>query len=293
MIRALQNSDQATKQRVLANLTQKFLPQPFDNENIMSNVEVNLYNNTLSEIYRKLRISKDDTSVEATEKILSYLSTEISNLLLTSNRTHEAKVRLSEKGLLNINDYSPIFTENYTNLHEDFGNNDNKIYIQRAIKSGNIRTLKDENDLIYFTYTVEEFQKDPFLLFVIGSLDGVTIQISFSMRLYLSDFSIPEDHTLNKLLMLFLDRFGVDFRINNIKRSRIIYNQVTTELSREYSFEFFDDEVYTYKHLYRLIYNYTYGNRPGYITIRIAFAMDITKYRQYLRKHNVDVDRRS
>ena len=281
MLQSLRNTRPDVAENVLANLTQEFLPRPFDPDPPLD-LNLSPYRDVLIEIRKKTNVREGDTSPQAKSKLLSILSQEISSIVLRGNRAEKAKERLGARGQLPFKNYSIVFADSFEPF-EILGVK--KSHVLSAFNDVD-RVFFDKTEqspIVLFTSKPINTSKDPFILLVITTIEKASLEISAAVRLYYSDISVNYNYTLPELLNEFLKEFGLDVRFKRDRVSRLFQHEIATNFVNDFEFKL-STILYTFRHY---VANDT--KISGMINFYYVFGIDLVKYREHLIKHDVQV----
>jgi hypothetical protein len=264
-----------------------------------------LIDSVIKEIRHRLNIPDNDNSISAQSKIFDFLSKEISNIALSDENIRKVKKRLGSRGELPLNQYKIAFLHTFESA-ESFG--EKKSHVIEIIKSPDkfVHTnsryvLLDNEDKYGFTLITKlvtpKRLQDKFIQMVFSRRQGDTLFIMGALRAYLSEMNLNQLDNPLDILKVFVDTYGLTFRVNNLT-SRLIENDVTElEHATPADVKILDGQIGNF-YLPILIANQsalagTVNNSSRLTELLLCFVIDLTKYFVTLKKHNVYFDERS
>ncbi|GAB3973695.1 hypothetical protein GCM10028806_28080 [Spirosoma terrae] len=295
MLQALRTIPPAEAQKVLVVLTERLLPNPFDQYSY--DIDPALLTITQKEVRNRVYVQDNDNSDKARSKMLTFISNEISTQILTYDRKQNAKERLLKKGLLPLNKYELVFNPTF------------KEFEQFSIRKSHVESSFAKPDSVYHVHIDDKVtiilfatifnNDDPnhkFMLLSIGITDKNKIVITSALRIYYSDIEYSNDFNLNQMLIAFLEKYALLSRTPNedssMERILVDYAVINTFDIKKFkggeTFNFNILKSYNPENSRYASAAYVFKTEfKTTIKLYYAFIINADKYTQDLSKHGV------
>jgi hypothetical protein len=278
---------------VLSSLTFQLSPEPAL-EGETSKGKVNFASeDVVAEIRGRVGLAPDDYSDEARDKILSFISDQISEIVLS--RTDEETVlnRLGDRGVLRPNLYEIIFPSPF------------KRFSERGIRQEHVRqALNYPDDVehvlpedmpfkgdgsfsLYVKHRHSPNPIDDFSLLVVSSRKGYQQRVDDAFRVYPSDVDVGSAKFPVDLLKALAEKYGLPLDVGN-QRGKFFFLVVIDKVPE--GGETFvigaplpSDSNIPYEARFML------RETEKTIEVSMAYALDEVAYRSDLKKHGVQV----
>ncbi|AUD00989.1 hypothetical protein [Spirosoma pollinicola] len=287
MLQSLRNIESVKAQSVLADITISFLPNPYETSYI-TNSFGDIHKLVLQEVRKRTYVKEDDNSLKARTKILSFLTTEMTNLSLTPERKKKAKERLGDIGILPIHDYKVKFTNTFKSF-EDMGIKTSHISnaILRSDKYFHVEDIK--TPISFFTKKINtELPEDVFILLIITSREKASLVVRGAWRVYLSEVNASDDYNPYQLFLTFLERYGLTIRVSNSDWAKFIPFEVVTSQSENlpYLVKYQNLDTNTQQFMSCAVVKKT--SVINVYEVFCIYSVDIDMYQHDLRKHGIE-----
>ena len=290
MLQSLRNIPSQEAQRILVVLTEEFLQKPLK-EKLSYEIDPTIFSETLSEVRKRTYVRDGDNSEKAKAKILTFLSNEVSQLILTPYSRKKAKERLGENGVLPLTEYELIFEKNF-DYFKALGVKET--YVKAVIQSPD-KLYHDENLRIPSTLIASRVDpgsgKEPFILLCHARRHQSSLMINSAWNLYESDINLPDNYTLLDLLKSFIKKYGFFVQMLGSEKVKFVnyayaptYSDVRPYVLDPAKFIFLENKK-------KYFANAMLRRSPaGPVELFYIFAVDIEKYIETLLGHGVSVN---
>lgn len=277
---------------VLSSLTFQLSPEPlFEGETSKGKVDFTS-ESVVAEIRGRVGLAPDDYSDEARDKILSFISDQISEIVL--GRTDEKAVlnRLGDRGVLRPDLYEITFPASF------------KQFSDRGIRREHIRQALNYPDDVehvlpddmpfkgegsFSLYVKHHRSSDPndnFSLLVVSSRKGYQQRVDDAFRVYPSDVNIGSAKYPVELLKALVEKYGLPLDVGN-QKGKFFFLVIIDKVPEEETFiigaPFPRDKNVPYEA------KFTLRETENTIEVAMAYALDEGVYRNDLKKHGVQV----
>lgn len=290
MIKNLKHKSKKEAQLILAGMSGMFLLSPeSSNSDSSSSPNKKLWDEILDEIKYKLKIKNEDYSAITKAKIYGFIANEMAQLALPDKEISETKKRVGQRGVLQPNLYSVIFLDSFNQIEKTYSLK--KADVISAINSPDYYDHLFPNDLDLDSISLYaksmEFKKERFYLLVVAKRIGATQNVYSVWRAFQSDLNISTIDSALDILKKLVDVYGLKLEIGD-KSGKLLINEVVTTTQAISGM----CDVKIHVHRPRDIeaqtnaIGHTYKGRPGSL-VRIAFSLNVTKYKNDLRQHGI------
>ena len=290
MLQSLRNITSQEAQKILVVLTEKFSPNPL-NEKPSYEIDPTIFSQALTEVKKRTYVRDDDNSEKAKAKILTFLSNEVNQLILTPYSRKKAKERLGENGVLPLTDYELVFDKNF-DYFKALGVRET--YVKAVIQSPDkLHHAKDpRNPSTLIASRVDPGSgKEPFILLCHARRHQSRLMVNSAWNIYESDVKLPNNYTLLDLLKIFLEKYGFFVQLLGSEKVKLVdyvyaptYNGVRPYVLDPTKFVYLNNKS-------RYFANAMMRRSPaGPVELFYVFAVDIEKYIETLLKHDVIIN---
>jgi len=266
----------------------------------------------LHELRHKLKLSEDDESPRAKTEIFNKLSSEISKYALKSADIRQIKARLGARGDLPPGSYE-------IDINQTIRAN----AASRGIRPSHIEDALHAPDSVqHLSSQLHDFRvslfvkligsgKDAFSLFAVALRDGDTLRVYDALRVYHADVEIERATEPLAVLRALLNRYGLPVQIGP-QSGLLLLNKVFSftgtpkdlndlvviagRSAREFKPTYQRESEFSYhayaggRDFHALILSKN-KSMLNVVEIGIAYAFDLRKYDEDLRRHGVPVPR--
>ncbi|HKG47613.1 MAG TPA: hypothetical protein VKB02_12840 [Pyrinomonadaceae bacterium] len=304
----LRDKDSREAARVLAALSSSLLPEPGIAETSShSALDSGVLKSVLAEIRQRLRVSKDDFSINTQSKIYAFVSREISKAALANTSEKNVKDRLGNKGELRPSQYQVLMGEENTRaVIEALGNKkshvieavthpDEFVHLQASYTSED----EDIRPTISIKSVIGKRAEDDFILLVISKREGQIQQVGPVFRIYHSEVDLRDIRQPFDILRAFVREYGLTFQIGSVV-SKFIENEVIGVSRSLFNSSFSAPKalkpIEGTKGTYYVPFiagaeTHVQAPHSEEATMRVlfAFVVDISKYATTMRRHKVQL----
>jgi len=253
--------------------------KPIENEEIIRN-------NIISEICSNLNIPSITHNKQA---VLDYLDNELDKSTKLDEKTEkEILTRLSIKGELPTDLYTVKINDN--TLNKEFNEIDeiSTNYITETIKKPDMTYDFGTNYCasIFAKFYKEKYEYNSFFLLVVGKREGLNFNVNQVWYLY-NDILLEKNfNNALELLQYFVEKFGVEVDLHGSTSKFFI--DVIAKSENEFQVKVENKKLKKAKTGdYGFVACHFLGPTPaGDSNFRIFFAIDIEKYKEYLKTHS-------
>lgn len=292
----LQNKAPKEVLSLLSAVSTSLLPNPnVDKLILQKDFEEETIESVIKEIRVRLNIPEDDFSVAAQTKIFDFLSKEISNIALSDTNISKVKERLGYKGELSLEQYkvdfnfqfkvSEVLGEKKSNILDVVRNPDKYIHLESGYSMGMKMGFS-----IFAKLITPKKEQDKFFQIVFSIRTGITLNITGTIRAYVSELDLSEANTPLDILKAFVSVYGLTFQVDDLI-TKFAQNETIEmqELLLTQSMKILDGQIGNYYLRSGWYFDSDLVGKNGkkLQKIVLAFAVDITKYVETLKKHNV------
>ncbi|GFO69748.1 hypothetical protein GMLC_33270 [Geomonas limicola] len=289
-IKALRNHDTKTIEGILAALTLKMLPHPYNKPPSLK-FDSNILDAVMREVRTKLNIIESDDSSVAQAKLYNFIVNEISRAAFKGKNSDDAKKRLGQKGVLRSDLYKIEYTKNFWNSFF-------KLYVRPAHIEEAIHYPDEVEHLIPEKFGFEDgsaaslYMKNVtdsnMSLVVTAARHGSTQTVISAWRVYYDDIDLNDINMSSPLGMLraFVHTYGINLNIGNKTDKFFLYEKITTTLSANT-----EDDVnlvhFVEPHSTNLFEHFMLRKLDDSDSIEIAFAyaINLSNYLNDLKRH--------
>lgn len=289
--------------KILSLVSSSLLPNPnVDKLNKPAETDTKIIDSVVNEIKHRLNLPAGELSRDSQTKIFDFLSKEISNIALSDTNISKVKERLGDKGELSLEQYKIEFFYQFEGFEILGQKKSNVIDVVRNpdkythLKSGYFKGTKMGFTLSTKLITPKK-EQDKFFQIVFSIRDGMTLHISGAIRAYVSDLDLRQVNTPLDIIKAFVNVYGLTFQLGNL-REKFAQNEII-------EIEMDEDDFMLTRHMkildgqkgdFYLPVGFYFDsdligtNGKKLHKIVLAFAINLNKYIETLRKHNVIIN---
>jgi len=290
VLKTLADYSDAERADLLAKASSFFLPKPDlqTEPEAPSPVLVDL----MGELASRAKVDPTDTSPPARAAILQVLVSELSQLLLAQSRVATVRARLGDRGELPPKQYRVAFDPSFDTATK---RGIRRAHVEDALQSpDSVQHLPEgENPIeprvsLYARRIADgKNASDPYVFLVHCRRAGDLQHVVTAWRVYLSDIRLKDDR--NKpldVLAAFLDVYGIEFTVRGFDTPRrliaserfvVVPGEPDSELFR------FESKGIAFEA------NQTVQRTSDAVEVALAYAVNVTRYLDDLRKHGVEI----
>lgn len=298
MLKTLAGREPLEAQKLLTSATELFLPRPEDklpSSDVPADTRA-LIDDLLAEIRRIAKLRPADDSARARTVILSHLSKAMADQTLDNARVNEIKARLGQRGELPATLYRLQFRDS---LREAEKRGIKRSHIEDVVYARDSMVehlLPDQIQVggypavsIYGKTYGETRSRDRFTLLVLTNRANDVQVFDAAWRVYHSDVDVSKVSSLLDLLRAFVGVYGLDISLSDLPRERFIfYKTFQTAPSPKPTklIQVFADITPMPNFEVSSFFRY---DPNGLMEVAIAFAINLTRYKEDQRRHGVKV----
>lgn len=277
---------------VLSELTRTFVPQSVvEDKEIFARAVDFRHENVLTEIRASLDLAPNDNSDEARDKIINFISDQISQIVLGGVDEKVVKTRLGNKGALRPDLYEIDYGPEFKNI-QDRGIR--REHVGQALNYPDdvehvLPEQPFEKNGSYSLYVKHRIDPDPykcFTLLVISSRNGYKQSVMDAMRIYPTDVDISSARNPLDLLRAFLGKYGQQITVGK-QTSKFFFLAIIEKPVVIQEYELLHIAAFPEGHKgYGLM---QFRDTGPTIEVAMAYATNDTIYRKDLKKHGVQV----
>jgi len=293
MLSALQSYDPPEAERILAGLTQRFLPDPgIDPPPALDIEQVKVYEQVMGEIRQRLHLPATDESREAKTKVLQYLNTAMTELILRSANIPTIKARLGQRGDLRPDSYKVKFGDSFDNGAGKRGIR--RAHVESALRAPDaVEHLLREllPDAMYPAFSLYlkhqgETGVHAFSLLVMTQREGDTQSVETAWRVYHADVDLSQARSPLEVLRAFTEVYGMEFQVGDSPFAKFfLYSTVPWDDKTDTTFIGgrgpMENRIFEQHVIVRV------DKSSRLIVVSLAYAIDIGRYTNDLRRHGV------
>ena len=278
---------------VLSGLTFQLSPEPLIEGEISRGKVDFASEDVIEEIRKRVGLAPDDHSDEARDRILSFISDQISEIVLSQTDEKAVLNRLGDRGALRPDLYEITFPASF------------KQFSERGIRREHVRQALNYPDDVEHVlpedmpfkgdgsvslYVKHHRSPDPrynFSLLVVSSRKGYQQRVDDVFRIYPSDVDIGSARFPVDLLKALLEKYGLPLDVGN-QRGKFFFLVIIDKVPEE-------EETFVIGAPLPSDRNISYEARfmlretEKTIEVSMAYALDEVAYRSDLKKHGVQV----
>ena len=297
MLKSTQNKDPEITLRVLSDIVQEFTPNP----GVISRTELNdeegkLRELILQEAMSQANLSKENFSQDDQKRLLSILSKEISGIVFRNQKETQIQARLGEAGDLNLDLYNIQYDTNFqvcldrgvrqSHVESAIRKPDQIEYVHEPVEG----ELDSDKVIIFSKAHISNKKEDCFLLLVLATRKKDNLLVHSAWRVYVSDVDLATVHSPLEVFRKFIDIYGAEFSIADLKNVKFILHQVIgvgpdEQLKHDVKFSY---NVRPYGMLH---YRFLVNKILNCLYVTIGYFVDLDRYDSSLRAHNVQVSK--
>jgi len=255
--------------------------------------------NVLAEIRQRLSLDPKDNSDETRDKILFFISDQLSQIALEGVDETAIKIRLARKHLLRPNLYDVEFPDSFAGaLDRSFTQEDVQTTLNYPDETFSApllspKTLKEKGQFRLFVKHYREGNpKHNFSFLVVAWQKDISMRIADALRVYPQDVDISRVTSPLDVFRAFVDEYGFICQIG-AKEAKLFLLEVVpkTQIHFENRLAGFDPVFYQApvgSEVFSI--SLTERTKTGY-EVAFAYALDEERYRRDLRRHGVKAAR--
>jgi hypothetical protein len=282
---SLKRHDSATANNILAALVLSSTTNPGVGEAAEA---AEAYHNeqaeVLKELREKLHVPPDEQSAEITSKLLTLLQRQIHEIALGGKDIGAVLARAGQAGRLPTSLYEVSYAPQFSHCI-DLGTK--VAHVQDAILRPNeVQHLsgneQDPEFSLFLKFQANTKQAAPYWLSVFAQRQGRTLIVQNAWRVYLSDVDLTNAKKPIDVLSAFANEFGFEILVGS-QVGKFIVDETISLPDQQMI------RAYTLKGVLGKQYLATMSgkNVPGAHRVVVAYAIDLTRYEESLRRHRV------
>lgn len=207
---------------VLSKLTRHLVPEPFEGTEDQGIGKLDFRaDNVLNEIRARIGIAQNDDSDKARDKIIRFISDQISEIALQKTSKDTVLARLGDKGVLRPDLYEISYPPDMSFIQ---GRGIRHEHIRRALNYPDDvehvlpEDLPFQDDGSYSLYVKHQKYDDPtknFSLLVVSSRQGYKQAVLDALRVYPMDVDIAHVRQPLDMLKAFMEKYGYIVKVGN------------------------------------------------------------------------------
>jgi hypothetical protein len=295
MLKSLRRWEPEVRTDVLSAIAEEWLPRPFERDELpYAGADQDLVAQVEREIRSKLALGLDDTSAEASSRILGVISDELSDAALAGVNEESLRASAGQAGVLGLDLFTIKFPQSFTDPDMDRGVS--ATMAERAIRRPSAvehletgsRGVISRAAYSLFAQHVHPKDGDAYTVLVLTRRAGYELSVQETYRLYRADVPIAPAARPLAILERFLARYGLEVGIGG-QVGLLLRSQ------RLPAFKMADKAGWGIRvrhgvprpsHHVTVIASDAYG-QPPMVDISLAYAVNDDRYREDLRHHGV------
>ena len=282
----------------LASATKSLLPHsgPPKEEELLS-VPVELQQNVISEVKRRLKLPPEDDSPVAQTKILNYISAALSSLILPESDLPQVKERLGQRGDLSPRHYKIVYPGDFFNFQKGLAIRPS--HVSEALTNPtNVQHLSSNDpdistdifpNLSFYSRVQLDHREKPFSL-IVQSIRRKNIQHVYSAwRIYHDNIEMPKDYSPLGVFEAFVRRYGEELKIAGNPVGKFLLYKKLPGVNREQMAEAFKGPNEESVELMTIQSKWEFKESENTVYVTFAYALDLHQYCEDLKAHDVTV----
>ncbi len=287
------NLNRQQENEILLSMIKDYLPSPQTIASSLNNpAQTQIRDDILIEVRRRLRINLEDQSDRAKAMILGFLADEVGNYVSTPISSNTIKSRLGDQGFLRADQYEIKFGDTFQNVFIRLGLTRAEArdvithpdQVQHHTPPDAFNPDKDGELSIYCkTYTNTEPDKT-YTVLINGRRQGYVIAFMSGWLVYHSDVDISSAQTPLEMLEAFAKTYGITFSVGKSLPNKFFYYESIPIIPQSHT-QILGFPSNLKNLLGELV---TRVSSLGFVEVRSAYVIDVSKYVNDLKKHGVN-----
>ena len=229
MLKSLRNLDSKGVQRILADLTSSFLPNPgVGSQQRILIFDNSLYQNAREEIFGLLKLQPNDLSEEDKAKVLHFLGNELSSIILKNADVNSIKNRIGQIGALSGDLYDIDIAKSIFEFFQSMNPKLRRAHIEEAIRQADLIENPTFEGIDYVSLFLKTYNKlserDIYSLLILSQRHGFKLKIQSVWRVYHAEIGLREVKSPLQVLKAMVDYYGVPFTVGGERYKLLAHN---------------------------------------------------------------------